>query len=222
MDARISSLQVGRPQTLGDGVSTNPMFGQWSTGIFKQPVTGRIRLRQTNLDGDGQADLTVHGGPDKAVLVYAAAHYPAWRSELKIEEFPFGAFGENFTVEGMSEDTVFLGDIYQIGDAIVQVAQPRMPCWKLARKWQRPDLPARVVKTGRSGWYLRVLKEGSVAAGDALELQDRPFPDWPIGRASEVSYGSSHRQNEALELSRVEALPLDWRNWLTERVMPGA
>ena len=147
MEARISSLQVGKPQTLGDGVSANPTFGRWSTGIFKQPVGGRVWLGETNLEGDGQADLTVHGGPDKAVLVYAASHYPDWRHELGIEEFSSGAFGENFTVEGTTEDDTCLGDVFQIGEAKVQVAQPRMPCWKLARKWQRPDLPALVVRS---------------------------------------------------------------------------
>jgi MOSC domain-containing protein YiiM len=166
----IVSLQVGMPQHFGDENSNGPSAAGWVTSIFKQSVSGPVWLSKLNLKGDAQSDLTVHGGPDKAVLAYSAEHYPAWRSELRLPEFPLGAFGENLTVAGATEDDTCIGDVHQIGDAIIQVSQPRSPCWKLARKWNLADLPKRVVKSGRSGWYYRVLQEGTVEAGSDLKL----------------------------------------------------
>lgn len=120
------------------------------------------------------------GGPEKAVLAYAADHYPLWRSELEPLELPYGTFGENFTIAGLTEETVCIGDIYIIGGAIVQISQPRQPCWKLARRWQVKDLVIRVPANGRTGWYFRVLKEGYIEQGVPVILLDRPYPQWPI------------------------------------------
>ncbi|MCX6593718.1 MAG: MOSC domain-containing protein [Acidobacteria bacterium] len=158
----IMSLQVGAVKDLET----------WTTGIYKTPVEGPVWLGTFNLAGDEQADLRVHGGRDKAVMVYPGAHYEKWNAEIGLGLGP-GAVGENFTVAGLDEETVHLGDQYEIGEAKVEVSQPRQPCWKLAQKWNRPDLPKRVVQTGRTGWYFRVLQEGEVAAGDQLKLLHR-------------------------------------------------
>jgi MOSC domain-containing protein YiiM len=181
MVTRLLSVQIGRPQIVED---TSP----WTTAFFKNPVEGSIWLAETNLDGDAQADLAVHGGPDQAVCVYPASHYERWAEELPQADGGPGWFGENFSVGEQTESTVCIGDVYRVGTARVQVSQPRSPCWKLSRRWRLRDLPKRVVLTGRSGWYLRVLKPGWVAAGLAMTLESRSWPDWSIARVNELSY----------------------------------
>jgi len=180
------SVHVGLPRKITDTGFTGKS-STWESGIFKTPVNGAVWLGQTNLAGDGQADLSVHGGPDKAVLAYSADHYPFWKTMLPNMEY--GAFGENFTISGLNEDTVYFNDIYAIGEAQIQVSQPRQPCWKLARKLQTKDIAARVIETGFSGWYFRVLVEGHVQAGQPLELVERPNPEWTISRVNrEIIY----------------------------------
>jgi MOSC domain-containing protein YiiM len=173
------SLQVGMPARRGDEDSRDPRRGAWTSGIFKEPVEGPVALGLYHFAGDGQADLQSHGGRDKAVLAYSADHYPAWREELGLD-MTAGGFGENLTIANQSERTVCIGDTYEIGEARLQVSQPRLPCWKLARRWELPDLPSRVVKTVRGGWYLRVLREGHVERGNAVTLRARPYPQWTI------------------------------------------
>ena len=141
-----------------------------TTGIFKEPVHGRVMLRTLNLDGDGQADPSVHGGPDKAAYVYPLEHYERWKSELGREDLSFGQFGENFTVTEMPESRVRVGDVYRIGGAVVQVTVPRSPCFKLGLKMGSKDFPKLFLTSGRFGFYLRVLEEGDVGAGDRVEL----------------------------------------------------
>ncbi|WP_290591338.1 MOSC domain-containing protein, partial [Alicyclobacillus sp.] len=164
----ILSVQVGLPRD----VRTEAADGRpatWRSAIWKTPVQGPVWLGEENLAGDGQADRKNHGGPHRAMLWYAAAHYPHWRAELGLETLLFGWFGENLTVEGLDEASVCIGDVYRIGGPdgpVVQVSQPRKPCWKLARRVGVPDLVSRVESTGRSGWYTRVLKTGWVAPGD--------------------------------------------------------
>jgi MOSC domain-containing protein YiiM len=215
---RLLSIQVGMPQTLGNGVSTNKMFGRWSTGIFKHAVSGPVQLRTLNLDGDAQADLSVHGGPDKAVYAYPAAHYPLWREELGIPEMDAGGFGENLTIDGADEQSVCIGDQHAIGTALLEVCQPRTPCWKLARKWNLPDLPARLVKSGRSGWYYRVLREGTVQAGTEIKLAERKFPQWTIQMANVLAYNASVNVEQASALAECPALAEEWRNGILYRL----
>jgi MOSC domain-containing protein YiiM len=162
-DMKLVSVQVGRPRRV-----------QWheklvSTGIYKDPVAGRIMLHQFNLDGDQQVDLTVHGGVDKAVYIYPSEHYPIWQTEFPDMRLPYGMFGENFTTEGLDESSVCIGDQFRIGRAVVKVTEPRMPCYKLGIRFGRPDMPKRFHASGRCGWYLAVLREGEVAAGDVWE-----------------------------------------------------
>lgn len=202
----IVSLNVGRP-VRHEGEES------WTSGIYKSPVSGRLALSSTNLDGDGQADLKVHGGPDKAVCVYSADHYAFWRGELGMPECGPGWFGENFSVEGQDEHSVAIGDTYRIGTAVVQISQPRAPCSKLGRRWSRLDMPKLVIASGRTGWYLRVLESGDVACGDTLTLADRPFPRWTIDVVNAVAYsrgGTAHIE-AARELAGCPALAESWR-----------
>lgn len=217
-NVRIVSIQVGLPRSLGTEGAKSTGKGRWTTGFFKEPVAGPVHLGMRNIEGDGQADLNVHGGPDKAVLAYSADHYPAWRLELGLSPFPFGAFGENLTVSGASEENVCIGDVLAQGAARVRVSQPRTPCWKLARRWGRKDLPDRVVATGRSGWYFRVLEEGMIAPGP-LTLLDRPCPEWTVSRVSQFLYANEGERDREAEraLAACPCLADGLRLWFARR-----
>src|SRR2546426_4167504 len=143
------------------------------TGIFKEPVEGRIAVRRLNLEGDRQADLTVHGGPEKAIYVYPAEYYPFWREQFPEMDLPWGMFGENLTVAGLLDETVHIGDHFQVGSAHLVVTQPRLPCYKLGIKFGRDDILKRFLQSGMTGFYFAVLKEGEVAAGDSISLLHR-------------------------------------------------
>src|SRR5882724_12583457 len=156
---RVLSVNVGSPREV-----------QWQgrpvrTSIWKSPVTGPVIVKTLNLDGDQQADLTVHGGEKKAVYVYPSEHYALWRAELPGVDLPWGAFGENLTTEGLMEDSVHIGDRFRIGSAELVVTQPRMPCFKLGIRFGRPDIVKRFLRSGRTGFYLTVTREGQVEAG---------------------------------------------------------
>lgn len=210
------SIQVGLPRAYGREGADDPMDRPWETGFFKQAVDGPRWLGKTNLVGDGQADLVNHGGPDKAVLCYAASHYPGWREELQRPDLPHGAFGENFTIDGLTEETVCVGDVYRLGEAIVQVSQPRQPCWKLAWRWRLKELTALVERSGRTGWYIRVLEEGEVRPGLGLTLLERPYPEWTVKRATFVMRHRQQGRTAAGELAGCEALAASWRDRLAE------
>ena len=212
MVPRLQSVQTGLPEVLTDN-------GGWVSSIFKKPVDHLVWLDRLNLEGDAQADLKVHGGPDKAVCVYAADHFATWRSELGVD-CEGGAFGENFSVLGQTEQTVSIGDVFEIGTAVVQVSQPRGPCWKLARRWKRPDFPRLVLRTGRTGWYFRVLTPGRLEPGDSLRVVDRPCGDWTIARVNDVMYAprSSWDAAAARALADCEPLTESWRDALRDRL----
>lgn len=193
----------------------------WTTGIFKEPVTGPVAMHFTGLTGDGQADLVNHGGPDKAVNVYAIEHYPYWRDKLNIPALTNGGFGENFTTEGLLETELCIGDTFTLGDAIVQVSQPRQPCWKLAMKWHIKDLALQVEQTGKTGWYFRVLKEGTVTAGDELKLIEHPFPQWTIEAANQIMHHRPDDLTAATDLAACPLLSLSWKEMLSERAAWG-
>lgn len=192
-----------------------------STGIFKEPVEGRVMLRQLNLDGDRQADLTVHGGRDKAVYVYPSEHYPRWRAELPDTELPYGMFGENFTTEGLEETTINIGDEFRVGTSRVVVTQPRQPCFKLGLKFGRADMVRRFHESRLSGFYLAVLEEGEVGAGDAFELVKRDARNVTVADLYGIFSGDAALPvmlNRALE---IKALPEGWRNYLRESLDAG-
>ena len=188
-----------------------------TTGIFKEPVYDRVMLRKLNLDGDRQADLSVHGGVDKAVYVYPVEHYDYWRRELPDMKLPFGMFGENFTTEGLLEGSVNIGDRFRIGGAELVVTQPRLPCYKLGIKFGRDDMVKRFLASRRTGFYFQVLKEGEVGAGDGIEAAGRD--DDNITAADITRLYINHKQGktdvETIErATRVPALPESWRRYL--------
>lgn len=216
----ILAMHVGEPESLGfDGAAA--WFDEpWTTAIFKRPVNGPTTVQRDGLVGDRQADRLNHGGPDKAICVYPAAHYPLWRADLHEAlhgaDFDASAFGENFTVQGLAEDAVCIGDIYAVGaDVIVQVSQPRQPCWKLARKWRIKELTARAIQTGRTGWYVRVLGEGTVRVGDPLTLRTRPHPEWTISAANQVMH---FREGDTRALADLDELSQSWKHTLLGRL----
>lgn len=209
---KLISLNVARPRlALYKGQSI-------STGIFKEPVSGAVTLRTLNLDGDRQADLSVHGGPYKAVYGYPSEHYEFWRQELPEANLAWGAFGENFTTEGLLERDLHLGDRLRIGEAVVMVRQPRNPCYKLAAKFQRDDMIERFLHSGRSGFYFSVEQEGVVEAGDAFEYVSREPKAITIAELNRL-YVDDRYNRELLEKAiATPALPGDWRDYLQERV----
>ena len=211
------SIQVGMPRENGMDDAADPMDQPWYSGIYKTPVRGPVRVGRLNLAGDGQADLNAHGGPDRPILAYCAEHYNRWREELAVADAPYGAFGENFTISGLSETEVCIGDHYAVGPVRLEVSQPRQPCWKLARRWRNKELPALVVRHDRGGWYLRVLEEGIVEAGIAVELLERPFPRWTIVRANHLMHHGKDDPQACRELAAFAALSSDWRRYLTKR-----
>jgi MOSC domain-containing protein YiiM len=208
------SIQTGKPKTYGTPHAPDPNERTWRTAIVKQPVLGEVWLGEESLDGDDVANKEFHGGPDNAVLCYSADHYPLWQHEWGMNEaLPCGGFGENFTISGLDEQNVCLGDVYAIGDVRIQVSGPRKPCYKLERRWRRYDLIKRVTETNRGGWYARVLKTGFVSAGLGVDLSERPRPAWTIARVSEVSY-SRRRREEVHELLAFPELATRWRSWV--------
>jgi MOSC domain-containing protein YiiM len=210
------SIQVGLPVRYGADGAKHPMDRPWRSAIAKQPVDGPVWVGRWNVSGDAQSDLEAHGGVEKAVLAYAAGHYDDWRRELARPDLPFGAFGENFTVAGLDEARVCIGDVVELGDAVLQVSQPRLPCFKLAYRWRIKDLTARVRASRRPGWYLRVLREGYVEAGQAVELVERPHPRWRVLDALEVEDDPRGQPALARELAACEALTPAWRVWLVQ------
>jgi MOSC domain-containing protein YiiM len=208
---RVVSVNVGLPRE----VDWNG--GRIATGIFKEPVSGSVAVGRLNLDGDRQADLTVHGGAYKAVYAYPAEHYPRWRTEVPEVQFPYGAFGENLTVEGFDEDTLHIGDRLRIGTAVLAVTQPRMPCYKLGIRFGRDDMIKRFLASGRSGFYFLVEEEGKVSAGAEIEVLSR---DPNQVRVADIQRLYLHQNKDATLLDRavqVRALPERWRQWLVER-----
>jgi len=186
------------------------------TSIFKEPVSGRVRVRRRNVDGDDQADRRVHGvGFEMAVYVYPVQHYAFWETELGRKALPYGQFGENFTVEGLSEDAVRVGDIFRVGGALLQVTQPRIPCYKLAMRMEEgPDFPARFQETGRMGFYCRVLEEGEVGAGDSIEFIERAEDSVTIADFIRVYLYESHEPASLKRVLASRGLGNAWKAYL--------
>ena len=212
---KIVSLNVGLPREVTWRQTTI------TTAIYKQPVEGRVPLRKLNLDGDRQADLSVHGGEYKAVYCYPHEHYDYWRRELSGRDLPMGVFGENFTTDGLLEDTVHLGDRLSIGSAEVLVTQPRLPCYKLAARFQSDDMVKRFFASRRTGFYLAVVREGAVGSGDEIKIVARDCEAVPVSEITrlyaEKRYGDSDVSSVRRAL-RVAALPESWKEYFQERL----
>jgi MOSC domain-containing protein YiiM len=209
---KLLSVNVGLPREI-----------EWNgrivrTSIFKEPVTGRVRIARLNVDGDQQSDLTVHGGPDKAVYAYPSEHYPFWRGELPDMDLAWGVFGENFTTDGLGEDTLHIGDRLRIGSAEFVVTQPRMPCFKLGIRFNRSDMVKRFLQSGRTGFYFAVLKEGEVAAGDSIELLERDDHNIPVADVVSLYRGDASNQDLLRRVSELPSLPSSWREYFHKRL----
>lgn len=206
MTPRITSIQVGRP-------ADHQLPVPWRSAFLKTGVSGPVMLRRLNLDGDAQADLKNHGGPDQAVLCYSAGHYPAWSAELG-RALPHGGFGENLTIDGLDETSVCLGDTYSAGETLVQVSAHRGPCYKIAYRWQMPELLELVRASGRTGWYLRVLCEGLLQAGEPFVRLERPNPDWPMSRVYRAWEGRHRDRAEAIGIAACAGAAADYAEGL--------
>ncbi len=212
---KLISVNVGRPRLVvwrGQTVST---------GIFKEPVAGRVALRRLNLDGDRQADLTVHGGVTKAVYAYPSEHYAYWRGELPGVDLPWGMFGENFTTEGLDERSVGVGDRFRVGSAEVMVTEPRMPCYKLGVKFGRSDIIKRFLASGRTGFYFSVVTEGEVGAGDEIELLRRDEAGVSIADITRLYVRDKGDLETMRRALKVEALPEGWREHFRQQLERG-
>ena len=206
------SVNVGIPREVswrGDTVFT---------GIFKSPVAGPVKLHKLNLEGDGQADLTVHGGYSKAVYLYPAEHYEFWRSELPDLDLSWGNFGENFTTNGLLEDDVFIGDTFRIGSAIVQVSEPRMPCYKLGIRFGRNDIVKHFLKSRRTGFYFSVVEEGVVQTGDTISLINRDPNKVTVSDITRLYAFDKEDQDTMTRAVAVEALSDGWRDYFKQRL----
>jgi MOSC domain-containing protein YiiM len=191
------------------------------TGIFKEPIHIRVALRKLNLDGDRQADLSVHGGEYKAVYCYSLAHYDYWKKQLPDRELPLGIFGENFTLDGFSEDSVHLGDEFSVGSAEVVVTQPRLPCYKLGIRFDADDMVRRFFVSGRTGFYLAVIKEGEVGAGDEMRVIRRDENNVPVSEITRLYGEKRFRETDLATVQRalrVGALPESWKEYFRQRM----
>ena len=209
---KLLAISVGTPRDV-----------QWrgrdvQTSIYKTPVSGRVHVTRDNVGGDRQSDPSVHGGPDKAVYAYPSEHYGYWRRELPDADLPWGAFGENFTTEGLLEDDVLVGDRYRIGTVELVVTQPRMPCYKLAIRFGHPDVVKRFLESRRSGFYLAVDREGDVGAGDAIERLARSEKRLSIADVVAL-YGADSANQPLLGVaSDHPSLPAAWREYFRKRL----
>jgi MOSC domain-containing protein YiiM len=204
--ASVLSVQTGRAAPLGPE--------RVPSGFVKTARAGPVAVTALGLDGDEQADLTVHGGPEKAVYGYAASRYPVWQREFPAlaDRFTGGAMGENLTIAGMDESDICVGDVHAIGSALLQVCQPRQPCFKFALRHANKHLPKAMVRLGFSGWYYRVLRPGALAAGDALVLHARPNPDFFFARLTEIVYRGEASRDELHRMANMLELASQWRD----------
>jgi MOSC domain-containing protein YiiM len=206
---KVISVNVGLPKIIEmNGVKVE-------TGIFKEPTNEALMLRRFNFDGDKQADLHNHGGEYKAVYAYPHEHYPTWQSELKRDDFRFGQFGENLTTEGLLEDEIFVGNVYRFGDALLQITQPRVPCFKLAIRMNNPQMVKLFMKAQRTGYYMRVLEEGMVGAGDKITLEREDPQRMSIRVINHLLYFEPNAELAAKAV-RIESLTPSWKDGFRE------
>jgi MOSC domain-containing protein YiiM len=208
---KVVSVNVGRPRETAVAGKTV------TTGIYKAPVSGRVKVRKHNLEGDAQADLSVHGGPNKAVYAYPSEHYAYWKNEFPGMDLPWGMFGENLTLEGMLEDDVHIGDQFRIGTVVLMVTQPRTPCYKLGIRFGRDDVVDRFLASGRTGYYLAIVSEGELGKDDNVALVAKGDNQISIATLHRLCFSSE--LPDATLIRRVlqaEALPPGWRKRLLE------
>ncbi|MFC2949488.1 MOSC domain-containing protein [Virgibacillus sediminis] len=219
MEAWVEGLLIGRVKKVDDPEAEKPGNRSWKSGMFKEESNHRILLEKAGLQGDEVADKKNHGGPEKAVFAYPCDHYGYWESELDLYYgMKPGAMGENLAVKGLDETSVCIGDIFELGEADVQVSQPRKPCWKPGRRFGRKDFAWRIQETGRTGWYFRVLQEGRVGSGDSLALRERPHPKWSIAVCNELMYAKEPDRGLLEELASCPLLADMWKLPLVKKL----
>ncbi len=211
---RIASICIGKTYDYPGTTDKDPLTREWRSGFVKLPVAGLVSVTKNGIEGDKQADDRYHGGEDQAVLMYANQHYPAWRQELNHPLISPGGFAENLTVDRLTEDSVCIGDQYQIGDVVLEVSSVRIPCWKITRRWQISGLTERVRETGRTGWYARVLRPGEIHAGQTIHLISRAFPEWTVSRAYQVYLDPAAQSTDIKDLANCQALSERWKTRL--------
>lgn len=212
----IAAVQIGPIRPLGPKAVPS--------AIVKTPVAGPVAVGPLGLAGDAQGDPQRHGGVDKAVHVYPMAHYAVWALDLPAQANMFtpGAFGENIVLDGWTEADVCIGDLFRLGSALVELSQARQPCWKLNLRFGLPDMARRVQDSGRTGWYLRVLVPGSVAAGDRMTLTARPNPGWDLARVQRLLYRDAVDREALAEFAGLAGLSASWRALAMRRLESGA
>ncbi len=215
----LRSVQVGTPQRYSATNAKDLKRRPWKTSFFRTPSPQPRWLYTTHLEGNVQADTKNHGQPSQAVLLYAAMHYPIWQAELNRPEIGPGGFGENLTVDGLTEETACIGDIYAIGEAQIQVTGPRYPCWKIERRWEIEGLTARVAETGRTGWYCRVVREGLIEPGMFVKLIERPYPEWTIALINDFGHFRNKDAETAKVLAACPLLEEWWQHLVVRRAM---
>lgn len=217
MQIHIVALFVGKPKPMASQGSEAWWDKPWESGIFKEPVSGPVWLAYGGLQGDGQADRVHHGGPDKAVCAYSAAHYEHWRAQPGLAAMTCGGFGENLSLSGAVETELCIGDRFALGEAVVEISQPRQPCWKLARRWRVLDLKTQSEQTGFTGFYFRVVRHGLVKAGDTGTLVARPWPQWTVAECNNIMHHRPKDYAAALKLSECPHLSGTWKDQLYAR-----
>ncbi len=212
------SIQISLPKLHRVENPIDSRDPNWVTGFYKESCVGSRWVSKTQMEGDGQADLHNHGGPDKAINVYPSEHYAYWRAQFPHLEMEHGGFGENFTTQGLDEQSVHIGDIFQIGGVVVQISQPRQPCWKLSRRWGIPDLAHQVETTGLTGWYFRVLQEGDVEHNTSIQWLEGVTPTMTVAQANEIMHIQRKDRKATERLVACPALSQSWRDVLSKRL----
>ena len=208
---KLLSINVSKPKPIQYGGKTV------HTGIFKEPVSGTVMLREKNIDGDGQGDLRVHGGTYKAIYGYPFEHYAYWQQELRRDGLTYGQFGENLTVEGLLEDAVYIGDVFQIGTAVkLQITQPRVPCFKLAYKMGLPEFPKEFLESRRVGFYFRVLEEGEITVGDTIARIKVASEPMSVTEIVNLRYFDTDNHAKIAQARKLPALSPSWKRDFTK------
>ena len=214
----VVELRTGKVKQLGKEDAKNPMERKWETGMFKKIRTEEVWLTETGLQADEVADTKNHGGVEKALFAYPVKHYDYWQETNPKADMRAGGMGENLVMTEADEQTICIGDIFEFGDAIIQVSQPRQPCWKPARRYQVLDLALQIQQSGLTGWYFRVVKEGNVSGQAPMKLVERIHPGWTIAKCNHIMHEDKGNLDAAQELMELEALAPNWKRTLEKRL----
>lgn len=222
MTVTLISIHAGQPRTVGVEDAPDPFDRPWTSAIWKDPISGPARIDSLGVEGDAQFGVDSHGGVNQALLAYDVGHYAGW-SELHGMDMGPGTFGENLAITGLDERSVSVGDVWRVGSARLEISEPRLPCWKLARRVGRKDMVERVRENGWSGWYLRVLEPGTAEAGDEIVVESRPHSEWTMDRVARLGHvPESQWDTEVLRdldvLAELEALRGRWQDRLRIRL----